>query len=118
MLHSQAVATEDQPGDQVDEGKPRSRFRLGKKWGLRLRVAIYVPLLVFFGWRALERFQAGSEAADQNFRNQVQNRLASPPDVIMLPNGEAMRVISEDQAEALGVELSPAAQPTAQPTQP
>ncbi|MCA9685641.1 MAG: hypothetical protein KC457_25920, partial [Myxococcales bacterium] len=74
-------------------GKPK-RMRMG----VLVRLAIYVPLLGFFGWRAWDRFQVEREASDQEFRTRIQDRLQQPPQVIMLPNGESMQVITPEQA--------------------
>ncbi|NVB38320.1 hypothetical protein G6O69_10800 [Pseudenhygromyxa sp. WMMC2535] len=111
MLQSRPV-TRDPSGNAGGDKGERKRRR--KRLGILIRLAIYIPLLAFFGWRAAARFTEEREASDEAFRAGVQQRLEQPPEVIMLPNGEAMQVISPEQASAMGVEISPApADPTA-----
>lgn len=90
--HSRAVADEQPTATR----KPRL--------GVIIRVAIYVPLLGFFGWRAWERFAAERDAADQMFRERVSIWLANPQ-TIVLPNGEALPMLTPEQAEAQGYKL-------------
>lgn len=91
-----------------DEAKAEGAGKRGKKkrLGLIIRLAIYLPLLGFFGWRAAVRFGEGREAADAGFRQSVSHWLHNPPGVIMLPNGEAMPLVElgPDQAKALGID--------------
>ena len=94
--HSRAVAD-----DARSEPKPRRKPRLG----IIIRMAIYVPLLGFFGWRAWERFSNEREAADEVFREHVGQWLEHPPQTIMLPNGEALPMLTPEQAEAAGYDL-------------
>jgi hypothetical protein len=94
--HSRAVADEPKP-----EPKPKRKLKLG----VVIRLAIYVPLLAFFGWRAWERFSTEREAADEVFRERVSTWLEHPPQTIMLPNGEALPMMTPEQAEAQGFDL-------------
>lgn len=59
---------------------PRRRF--GK--GVIVRLAIYVPLLGFFGWRAADKAMGEREAADDVFRKDIARLLESPPGMIDL----------------------------------
>jgi hypothetical protein len=56
-----------------------------------IRLAIYVPLLGFFGWRAADKAMAEREAADEVFRKDIARLLESPPGMIdlgtMIPLG-------------------------------
>jgi hypothetical protein len=91
--HSRRVAAE-QP-------KTKRKPRLG----LILRLAIYVPLLGLFGWRAWERFSIEREGADEIFRERVSAWLEHPPETITLPDGSALPMLTPEQAEAQGYEL-------------
>jgi len=71
-----------------------------------LRVAIYVPLLGFFGWQALDRFANGRAAADEAFREHLSAWLEQPTHM-MLPNGDALPMLTPEQARAQGYELPP-----------
>lgn len=84
---------------------PAKPTRRKPRVGIILRVAIYVPLLGFFGWRAWERFSSEREAADEVFRERVGQWLANPPQTILLPNGEALPMLTPEQAEAQGYDL-------------
>ena len=96
------------------------------KLGILIRLAIYIPALGFFGWRAWERFANEREAADEVFRERVSTWLANPPQVMLLPNGEALPMLTPEQAAAQGYPLpasvlendEPAEPPTAPPTAP
>ncbi|HVI00033.1 MAG TPA: hypothetical protein VM869_15050 [Enhygromyxa sp.] len=90
--HSRAVA--EQP-------KPKRKPRLG----IIIRLAIYLPLLGFFGWRAWDRFTTERDAADEVFRERVGAWLEHPPQTIVLPNGEALPMMTPEQAEAQGFDL-------------
>ena len=103
--HSRAVA--EQP-------KPQRKPRLG----IIIRLVIYVPLLGFFGWRAWDRFATEREAADEVFRERVSAWLEHPPQTIMLPNGEALPMMTPEQAEAQGFNLPDSLkEPTPAPAQ-
>lgn len=91
--HSRAVADE----------QPKAKRK--PPLGILIRVAIYVPLLGFFGWRAWERFATEREAADEVFRAHVSAWLEQSQQVIMLPNGEALPMLTPEQAEAQGYRL-------------
>ncbi len=84
-----------------DAPKTRRKPRLG----IIIRLAIYVPLLGFFGWRAWERFDNEREAADEVFRERVGQWLEHPPQTMVLPNGEALPMLTPEQAEAQGYRL-------------
>lgn len=58
------------------------RRRLGK--GVIVRLAIYLPLLGFFGWRAADKAMAEREAVDDVFRKDIARLLESPPGMIDL----------------------------------
>lgn len=73
--------------------------------GILIRLAIYVPLLGFFGWRAWQHFLTEREAADEVFRERLSAWLEQPEQVIMLPNGEALPMLTPEQAEAAGYRL-------------
>ena len=112
--HSRAVAEEPK---RDSPSRPRAAWRLG----VTIRLAIYVPLLGFFGWRAWERFSTEREAADEVFRERVSTWLEHPPQTLMLPNGEALPMMTPEQAEAQGFVLpeslkEPAPAPEAAPT--
>ena len=68
----------------TDSAAPGGRKRLGKSVWIRL--AIYVPLLSFFGWRAADRALDEREAADAAFRTDLGVWLESPPGIIDLEN--------------------------------
>lgn len=90
--HSRAVA--EQPNSKR---KPRL--------GIILRLVIYLPLLGFFGWRAWDRFTTERVAADEVFRERVSTWLEHPPQTILLPGGEALPMMTPEQAEAQGFDL-------------
>jgi hypothetical protein len=73
--------------------------------GVLIRLAIYLPLLGFFGWRAWERFASERVAADEVFRERVSGWLEQPQRVILLPNGETLPMLTPEQAEAEGYQL-------------
>lgn len=98
----------DQP--QTSEA-PRKRPRLG----VIIRVLIYVPLLSFFGWQAVQRFQDGRQAADDSFRASVQQWLQHPPRTVVMPNGELMPVFELTEQEAVEMGLLPEPTPQAAP---
>jgi hypothetical protein len=89
----------------VDDARSEVEVRRKPRLGLVIRLAIYVPLLGFFGWRAWERFANEREAADEVFREQVGSWLVNPPQTIMLPNGEALPMLTPEQAAAQGYPL-------------
>ncbi|HLT39207.1 MAG TPA: hypothetical protein VK034_23145 [Enhygromyxa sp.] len=84
-----------------DQPQAKRKPRLG----IIIRVAIYVPLLGLFGWRAAQRFVNEREAADEVFRERVGAWLEHPPQTIMLPNGEPLPMLTPEQAEAQGYKL-------------
>jgi hypothetical protein len=104
------VPANDQPTTQA----PRKRLRTG----VIVRLLIYVPLLGFFGWQAVQRFQDGRRAADDNFRASVEQWLQHPPRTIVMPNGEVMPVLelTEEEAAQMGLIPEPTPEPTPQPT--
>ena len=105
-------------GVQADAGQtteaPRKRWRTG----VIVRVLIYVPLLGFFGWQAVQRFQDGRRAADDNFRASVEQWLQHPPRTIVMPNGEVMPVLelTEEEAVQMGLIPEPKAEPKPEPS--
>jgi hypothetical protein len=54
--------------------------------GVLIRLAIYVPLLSFFGWRAADRALDEREAADAAFRTDLGIWLETPPGIVDLSN--------------------------------
>lgn len=80
-----------------------------------IRVLIYVPLLGFFGWQAVQRFQDGRRAADDNFRASVEQWLQHPPRNVMMPNGEMMPVFELTEQEAVQMGLLPEPEPESPP---
>jgi len=99
--------TSEQAGEQAGGSKRPRRL------GLWIRIAIYVPLLGFFGWQAVAKFQREGEAADDRFRAAVEQWVEHPPKTIMMPNGEAMPVLelSEDEAVEMGLIDKPGEDP-------
>jgi hypothetical protein len=89
----------------ADQEPSKAETRRKPRLGLLIRLAIYVPLLGFFGWRAWERFQTEREGADQMFREDVARWLENPPQTLLLPNGEALPMLTPEQAEAQGYQL-------------
>ena len=85
---------------QADRNEPTSRRK--PNLGLLIRLAIYVPLLGFFSWRAWERFSNERDASDEAFREGVGQWLEHPPQTLVLPNGEALPMLTPEQAEAQG----------------
>jgi hypothetical protein len=73
-----------------------TRKRPGKSTWIRL--AIYVPLLGFFGWQAGARALDEREASDQAFRTDVAIWLESPPGMLDLSG--AIEVQSEAMLSA------------------
>lgn len=81
---------------------PSGRKRPSKS--VLIRLAIYVPLLGFFGWRAGARAIDEREAADAAFRTDVGIWLESPPGIVDLSQaievqGEAMLSAPPGEAE-------------------
>lgn len=87
--------------DAQDDDRKRKRPRIG----IILRLCIYIPLLGFFGWQALDRFQRARDEADSAFRRQLDRRMLDGGDVITLPNGQQMQVITPERARELGVDV-------------
>ena len=101
-----------------DQGAEQSTAQSGEskrpRLGVVVRLAIYLPLLGFFGWQAMAKVQATGEAADERFRASVQRWVQHPPKTIVMPNGETMPVLelSEDEAVEMGLIDKPAASAT------
>lgn len=85
----------------ADEPNAKRKPRLG----IILRLVIYLPLLGFFGWRAWDRFISEREAADEVFRERVSAWLEHPPQTLVLPDGQALPMMTPEQAEAQGFNL-------------
>ena len=96
--------------DESSSEAERKRPRLG----LLVRVAIYIPLLGFFGWQALNTFKRNGEAADDHFRSAVEQYVQHPPKTIMTKDGEMMPVLelTEDEAVEMGLIEKPSNEPT------
>jgi hypothetical protein len=76
--------------------EPSKRKRPGKSVWIRL--AIYVPLLGFFGWQAGAKALDEREAADEAFRTDIGIWLESPPGMMDLSG--AIQVQSEAMLSA------------------
>ena len=72
-----------------------------------LRLAIYLPLLGFFGWRAAARYMEAREAADEAFRQSVNQWLTHPPRTIDI-DGQQVPVLEVTEAEAAALGYLPA----------
>lgn len=100
---------------QADEPQtsqpPRKRPRLG----VIVRILIYVPLLGFFGWQAVQRYQDGRRVADDGFRTSVEQWLEHPPRSVVMPNGDVMPVFELTEQEAVEMGLLPEPEPTTEP---
>jgi hypothetical protein len=107
IWHSAGVQADEQATSEA----PRKRPRLG----VIVRVLIYVPLLGFFGWQAVQRFQDGRHAADDSFRASVGQWLKHPPRTVVMPNGEVMPVFELTEQEAVEMGLLPEPTPTPEP---
>ncbi len=79
ILHSRAMANIETAAE------PRQRKRPAKS--VLIRLAIYLPLLGFFGWQAVDRAIAEREAANDAFRQDMQTWLESPPGLLELTHG-------------------------------
>lgn len=75
--------------------------RKGPRLGIVVRLAIYIPLLGFFGWQAAAKFRATNEAADEQLRAHIKQELEDPQPAIMLPNGEVMPIMQMSEEEAI-----------------
>jgi hypothetical protein len=98
------------------QADPSPATEAPRKWlrpGIIIRAVIYVPLLGFFGWQAVQRYQEGRRSADDNFRASVEQWLQHPPRTIVMPNGELMPVFELTQEEAVQMGLIP--EPAAPP---
>ncbi len=95
------MALRDAGAPPKQDEAPKRRF--GR--GVWIRLAIYIPLLGYFGARAGIKANEDREAADEAFRAAVGEWLEHPPRTIVLPNGETMPVyeITEEEAAALGL---------------
>jgi hypothetical protein len=96
----------------ADEQQTSATPRKGPRLGVIVRVLIYVPLLGFFGWQAVQRYQDGRNIADDNFRASVQQWLEHPPSTVVMPNGDVMPVFELTEQEAVEMGLLPAPEPT------
>lgn len=75
--------------------------RKGPRLGIVVRLAIYIPLLAFFGWQASQKFRAENDAADEQLRARIQVELAEPQPTVVLPNGEVMPILQMSEEEAV-----------------
>jgi hypothetical protein len=89
----------------ADEIRKEPKTRRKPRLGLLIRLAIYVPLLGFFGWQAWVRFSNERVASDELFRERVSQWLENQPQVMVLPNGETLPMLTPEQAEAQGYQL-------------
>jgi hypothetical protein len=87
-------------------------MRLPRK-GIIIRLLIYVPLLGYFGWHALERWRSEQPgAAEDSAEATVDEKLAPYKKVMTFPDGtkqEIYELTPEEAASILGHELPPAA---------
>jgi hypothetical protein len=81
------------PEVQADQTPPTEAPRKWLRPGVIIRALIYVPLLGFFGWQAVGRFQDERQVADDNFRASIDQWLQHPPRTIVMPNGEVMPIL-------------------------
>ncbi len=86
-----------------DDGRRKRQRRI---W---IRVAIYVPLLLYFGWGALQQYRAEQTAAEATPDPQPGNEgdpfEGLPSSEMTMPDGRKIRVLelSPEQAEELGL---------------
>jgi hypothetical protein len=81
-------------------------MRLPRK-GVLIRVLIYVPLLGFFGWQALERWRA-ERAAETATEPTVDEKLAPHKKWVTFPDGtkqEIYELTPQEAADILGHEM-------------
>jgi hypothetical protein len=100
---------------QADEPQTSETARKRPRLGVIVRILIYVPLLGFFGWQAVERYQDGRRAADDSFRASVEQWLKHPPRSVVMPNGDVMPVFELTEQEAVEMGLLPEPTPTPEP---
>jgi hypothetical protein len=94
--------------------KPETAAASGRKRpskSVLIRLAIYVPLLGFFGWRAGARAIDERTAADAAFRTDVGVWLESPPGIVDLSNaievqGEAFLSAPPGETDTTGDETT------------
>lgn len=95
-----------------DDGRRKRQRRI---W---IRVAIYVPLLLYFGWGALQKYRAEQAAAgasaEPDSPEDADPFEGLPSSEMTMPDGRKIRVLelSPEQAEELG--LAPPDPPTVQ----
>lgn len=67
--------------------------------GILIRLCIYVPLVAYFSWRALDR-ERGDEAAVED---DLDRKLAPHKRMVTLPDGTQQEIVelTPDQAEAI-----------------
>lgn len=77
-----------------------SAVRLPRK-AILIRLCIYVPVLLFLSWRALERWRASNEPAAVD--SELDRKLAPHKRVISLPDGTQQEIVelTPEQAEAI-----------------
>ncbi len=106
-------------------------LNLKPKQKIWIRVAIYVPLILFFGWRAFQAHQARKAAAEaqvQPAKPLEAPQLEGTQREIQLPNGQTVIVteMTEEQARAQGFSVpeddeakpAPAEPEPSEPTEP
>lgn len=99
-------------------------MRLPRK-GVLIRLAIYVPLLGYFGWQALERWRSEQAATVESAEPSVDEQLAPHKKWVTFPDGTKQEIyeLTPQQAEdILGHKVEPpdadASAPTAAPDEP
>jgi len=80
-------------------------MRLPRK-GILIRLAIYIPLLSYFGWKAYQRWSATPPPSSES-------PLEGPRQVFKLPDGKSVEVvqITEEQARQMGLDIDSAKAP-------
>lgn len=80
-------------------------MRLPRK-GILIRLAIYIPLLSFFGWKAYQRWSATPPPSNES-------AFDGPRQVFKLPDGKSVEVvqITEEQARQMGLDIDAAKAP-------
>jgi hypothetical protein len=69
--------------------------------GILIRLCIYVPVLLYLSWRAIERWRA--PAADPQVDGDLDRKLAPHKRIISLPDGTQQEIVelTPEQAEAI-----------------
>ena len=82
-------------------------MRLPRK-GVLIRLAIYGPLLGYFGWQALEKWRAEQAAAEQSAEPTIDEKLAPHKKWVTFPDGTKQAIYElspQEAADILGHEV-------------